>query len=100
MCSSHSNSVSRVSGAKTTASSLADSHNHDVAVVGAGIGGLAAAALLARKGARVLVVESHDRPGGSCTSWLRKVRLVNRRAKLTPDRRPMLTPLSREVFGL
>jgi all-trans-retinol 13,14-reductase len=75
MCSSHSNSVSRVSGAKTTASSLADSHNHDVAVVGAGIGGLAAAALLARKGARVLVVESHDRPGGSCTSWLRKVRL-------------------------
>jgi len=25
---------------------------------------------------------------------------VNRRAKLTPDRRPMLTPLSREVFGL
>ena len=26
--------------------------------------------------------------------------VVNRRAKLTPDRRPMLTPLSREVFGL
>jgi len=44
-----------VSGAKTTASSLADSHNHDVAVVGGGIGGLAAAALLARKGARVLI---------------------------------------------
>jgi phytoene dehydrogenase-like protein len=43
--------------------------------VGAGIGGLAAAALLARQGARVLVAEAHDRPGGSCSSWLRKVRL-------------------------
>ena len=43
--------------------------------MGAGIGGLAAAALLARKGAKVLVVESHDRPGGSCTSWLRNARL-------------------------
>jgi phytoene dehydrogenase-like protein len=75
MCLSHSNSVPRVSCAKTTASSPADSHSHDVAVVGAGIGGLAAAALLARKGAKVLVVESHDRPGGSCTSWLRKARL-------------------------
>ena len=43
--------------------------------MGAGIGGLAAAALLARQGAKVLVVESHDRPGGSCTSWQRKARL-------------------------
>ncbi len=43
--------------------------------MGAGIGGLTAAALLARQGAKVLVVESHDRPGGSCTSWLRKARL-------------------------
>jgi len=33
--------------------------------------------------------------------WLLIVnQTVNRRAKLTPDRRPMLTPLSREVFGL
>jgi phytoene dehydrogenase-like protein len=44
-------------------------------VAGAGIGGLAAAALLARQGAKVLVAESHDRPGGSCTSWARKARL-------------------------
>ena len=75
MCPSHSYSVPRVSRAKSTASSPADSRCHDVAVVGAGIGGLAAAALLARKGAKVLVVESHDRPGGSCTSWLRKAGL-------------------------
>ncbi len=75
MCPSHSNSVARGSCAKTTASPAADSHSHDVAVVGAGIGGLTAAALLARQGAKVLVVESHDRPGGSCTSWLRKARL-------------------------
>lgn len=75
MCPSHSNHVPRESCAKTNASSAADTHSHDVAVVGAGIGGLTAAALLARQGAKVLVVESHDRPGGSCTSWLRKAKL-------------------------
>ena len=75
MCPSHPNGDPPASRAKTTAPSPAVSQSYDVAVVGAGIGGLAAAALLARKGAKVLVVESHDRPGGSCTSWLRKARL-------------------------
>ncbi|MEQ1651106.1 MAG: NAD(P)/FAD-dependent oxidoreductase, partial [Hyphomicrobium sp.] len=50
------------------------STEHHAIVVGAGIGGLAVAALLSKHGLKVLVVEAHDRPGGSCTSWTRKVR--------------------------
>src|ERR1700736_4131262 len=47
---------------------------YHIAVVGAGIGGLSAAAVLARRGLKVLVVEAHDRPGGYCTSWGRRIR--------------------------
>jgi len=39
---------------------------YDVVVVGAGIGGLTAAALLAKKGIQVLVIEQHYMPGGCC----------------------------------
>jgi all-trans-retinol 13,14-reductase len=46
----------------------------DVAIVGAGIGGLAAAALLARAGARVQVFERHVVAGGACHDFLRKTR--------------------------
>ena len=43
---------------------------HDVAVVGAGIAGLTCAALLARDGAAVVLLEQHDKPGG-CAGYFR-----------------------------
>jgi phytoene dehydrogenase-like protein/intracellular septation protein A len=50
---------------------------HDVIVVGAGIGGLSAVALLAKRGLKVAVFEQHYLPGGYCTSWERRVRPTN-----------------------
>lgn len=59
--------------------------HHHVAVIGAGIGGLAAAALLAARGLKVAVFESHDRPGGFCSSWRRKVKGPNGSLTFTFD---------------
>ena len=55
----------------TSTSAAAKSHDTDVVVIGAGIGGLCAGALLAKYGYDVTVVESHDIPGGAAHAWKR-----------------------------
>ncbi|MDR4509214.1 MAG: NAD(P)/FAD-dependent oxidoreductase [Candidatus Brocadiaceae bacterium] len=45
---------------------------YDVIVIGAGIAGLTCAAILAKNGKKVLLVEQHFIPGGYCTAFKRK----------------------------
>jgi len=47
-------------------------NQYDVIVIGSGIGGLTSAALLAKSGKSVLVLEAHDRPGGYAHGFKRK----------------------------
>ncbi|WP_417027107.1 phytoene desaturase family protein [Baileyella intestinalis] len=47
------------------------SADYDVIVIGAGNGGLASAALTAKNGLKTLLVEKHNIPGGSATSFRR-----------------------------
>ncbi len=60
-------------------------NEHDVIVVGSGIGGLTTAALLAQRGLKLLVLEQHYLPGGYCTSWERQVRRGNTRLRYVFD---------------
>ncbi|XP_076154996.1 inactive all-trans-retinol 13,14-reductase-like [Alosa pseudoharengus] len=46
--------------------------NLDAIVIGSGIGGLTAAACLAKVGKRVLVLEQHDQSGGCCHTFIEK----------------------------
>ncbi len=54
-----------------------DKDEHDVIVIGSGIGGLSAAALLTKRGLKVAVFEQHYLPGGYCTAWERNVKPTN-----------------------
>jgi len=45
---------------------------YDVIVIGAGLSGLAAASLLAKRGLRVILVDKNYQPGGSCGIFKRK----------------------------
>ena len=45
--------------------------DYDVVVVGGGLGGLSAAAFLAKEGKKVLLLERQNVPGGYATSFLR-----------------------------
>jgi prolycopene isomerase len=47
------------------------SESYDVVVIGAGNGGLTAATQLAKDGAKVLLLEQHNVPGGFATSFVR-----------------------------
>ncbi len=54
-----------------SANELSLRDTYDVIVVGAGLGGMTAASLLAKRGLAVLMIEQQGKPGGSCTSFRR-----------------------------
>ncbi|MCK5872568.1 MAG: NAD(P)/FAD-dependent oxidoreductase [Methylococcales bacterium] len=66
----------------------ASSTTVDVIVIGSGIGGLTAAALLAKSGKSVLVLEQHDRAGGYAHGFKRKHYQFDSGVHLTSGCRP------------
>src|SRR5512144_2974176 len=47
-------------------------NHYDVIIVGAGLGGMTAASLLAKRGLSVLMIDQQNKPGGACTSFKRE----------------------------
>lgn len=62
--------------------------DHDVVVIGSGLGGLSAAALLARAGLRVAVVERNEHPGGYAQAFRRGPYLFDPAIHFTLDAGP------------
>lgn len=44
----------------------------DAIIIGSGLGGMTAAACLAKQGKKVLVLEQHDQAGGCCHTFVEK----------------------------
>ena len=77
---------------------------YDAIVIGSGIGGLSAAALLAKAGQHVLVVERHDRPGGYAHNFRRKKYLFDCAVHLVggcePSANPQFSPIDSVLRAL
>jgi len=71
--------------------------NHKVVVIGAGVGGLSAAAYLAKAGIRPLVIEQTPFPGGRCYSRVINGAEYDIGALYIGDRAPQIL---RSVFGI